>query len=69
MPPHELLPGAISALFADALNTGTITPSDRYGLMAAIMTDDLDSDERSAVDRLIRLIKRGKIKMHSTVQK
>lgn len=57
----ELLPGAIAELFAQCLETGRITSADRYGLTAAILTEDLTAEERQAVDRLLRSIRQGRI--------
>lgn len=61
--PVRLLPGAISDLFAHASNSGAITLADRYGLMAAILEDSITEDERAAIDRLLRALRRGRMKM------
>ncbi|MGB0560193.1 MAG: hypothetical protein ACPGVO_00100 [Spirulinaceae cyanobacterium] len=57
----QLLPGAISAMFADATETKTLTEADRYGLLAAILTEDIEDEERRAVDRILRSVRRGKL--------
>jgi hypothetical protein len=59
----RLLPGSISEMLATASRTGTITRSDQYGLMAAIMEEQLSEDEVRAINRLLRSIKRGKVKV------
>jgi hypothetical protein len=70
-PPIQLLQFALGELFAQANDRGYVTLADRYGLMAAILDDSLTEEERSAVNRLLRSICRGKIKVIneiSTVQ-
>ncbi|HEY9633148.1 MAG TPA: hypothetical protein V6D14_07070 [Coleofasciculaceae cyanobacterium] len=59
----RLLPGAIADLFAQVTLSGTVTLADRYGLMAALMEDSLTEDERAAIDRLLRAIRRGRMKV------
>ncbi|MGP1386536.1 MAG: hypothetical protein ACTS2F_23455 [Thainema sp.] len=56
-----LIPGAISELFAQATATGQLTWADRYGLMAAILSDSLSDEERCAIDRLLRAVKNQRI--------
>lgn len=58
-PPLQLIPGAIAELFVQVSTSGVLTLADRYGLMAAILTDDLSEEERRAVDRLLRATYRG----------
>ena len=60
--PSELLPNAISELFAQASYSGVITLADRYALMTAVSNDSLDEEERRAVDRLLRAFCRGRIR-------
>ncbi|MEM9543143.1 MAG: hypothetical protein AAGA60_27085 [Cyanobacteria bacterium P01_E01_bin.42] len=59
----QLIPGAISEIFASATDTGILTLSDRYGLLAASLDEGLDEDERRAVNRILRAVKRGKIQI------
>ena len=54
-----LLPGALSDLFAQVSSSGRMTKADRYGLMAAILNEDLGTEERSVIDRLLRAVLRG----------
>lgn len=61
MPQLKLLPGAISAMLADVAETRKLTLSDRFGLLAAILEDNLSEDERRAIDRLLRSVRRGRI--------
>ncbi|MEM9162517.1 MAG: hypothetical protein AAGC54_05540 [Cyanobacteria bacterium P01_F01_bin.4] len=56
-----LLPGAISELTATAIDSRHLAQGDRYGLMAAMLSETLSDDERSAIDRLLRAIRRRKI--------
>lgn len=57
----QLLPNAISELFAQVSASGRITLADRYGLMAAVLDDSLEEEQRSAIDRLIRALYKGRI--------
>lgn len=59
----QLIPGAISAMLASVTETGTITSTDRFGLMAACLDDSLDEDERRAVNRILHSIVRGTVKV------
>lgn len=65
-PSMQLLPGAIAAMVADISETGTLSLGDRYGLMAACLSEDLDEEERLAVNRLLRQVQRGKIILESS---
>ncbi|HEY9636664.1 MAG TPA: hypothetical protein V6D14_24915 [Coleofasciculaceae cyanobacterium] len=56
-----LLPGALSDLFAQVTISGCLTKADRYGLMAALLDEKLDSEERSVIDRLLRAVYRGRL--------
>ncbi|MBD2184130.1 hypothetical protein H6S82_12000 [Planktothrix sp. FACHB-1355] len=57
----QLLPNAISELFAQVSASGRITLADRYGLMAAVLDESLEEEQRSAIDRLIRALYKGRI--------
>lgn len=62
-PQVRLLPGAISDLFAQVSDSGRLTLADRYGLMAALLEDSITEDERAAIDRLLRALRRGRMKI------
>lgn len=62
-PPVYLLPSALGDLFAQVNTTGYITLADRYGLMAAIFDESLSEDEKRSIDRLLRAIRKGHIKI------
>ncbi|EAW37176.1 hypothetical protein [Lyngbya sp. PCC 8106] len=62
-PPVQLLQSALGDLFAEVNATGCLTLADRYGLMAAILDDSLTEEERRCIDRLLRAIYRGRIKV------
>lgn len=64
--PLQLLPNAVSEIFASAADTGSLSLTDRYGLMAAIVNDCLEEDERRAVDRLLRAAMKGRLTISST---
>lgn len=59
----QLLPGAIAEILAATTDTQTLTLSDRYGLMAAVMDENLSEEEHRAITRLLHAIKRGKIQV------
>jgi hypothetical protein len=63
----QLLPGALSDLFAQVSNSGRITLADRYGLMAALLEDSLTKEERASIDRLLRAFCRGRMKVVSEI--
>lgn len=56
-----LLPGAIADLFAQSTISGCLTKADRYGLMAALLDEELDSEEIGVIDRLLRAVYRGRV--------
>ena len=62
MPGSVLLPSAISDLFSQATRSGKLTYADRHGLMAAILSENLDEDERTAIDRLLYALRRGRVR-------
>ncbi|MEM9539197.1 MAG: hypothetical protein AAGA60_06750 [Cyanobacteria bacterium P01_E01_bin.42] len=62
-PPVRLLPGSIAEMLATASETGQISQADRYGMMAAMFEESLDEEEIRALNRLLRAINRGKIKV------
>lgn len=59
--PLELLPCAIAELYASATATGKITLADRYGLLAAMLTQSVSVEEMKAIDRLLYSLRRGHI--------
>lgn len=59
----EVIPGAISEILASVSETGLLTLADRYGLMAAAFDDSLDEEERRAINRVLRAVQRGKVKV------
>lgn len=63
MLPVNLLPTALSELFAQAATSGTLTLADRYGLMAALLDESLGDEERSVIDRLLRAACKGRVKI------
>ena len=63
MTPIELVPGAIYEILASVAETGVLTLSDRYGLMAAVLDEALAPEERRTVDRILRAVLRGRIQI------
>jgi len=58
-----LLPCAIADLFAQATCSGQLTLADRYGILAAVMAEELDSEERTAIDRMLYAVRRGRMQL------
>ncbi|MEA5617560.1 hypothetical protein VB711_06870 [Cronbergia sp. UHCC 0137] len=67
MPALKLLPGAISEIIAASANSRTLTLADRYGLMAAILDESLEEEEEQAINRLLRFVIKGRIKVVDTL--
>jgi len=63
MSPVKLLPGAVFEILVSTTETGVLTLADRYGLMAAAMEESLDEEETLALNRLIRGVVKGKVKI------
>lgn len=59
----QLIPGAVSEILASVTDTGTLTLADRYGLMAAVLDDSLDEQDRHSLNRLLRSVLKGKVKI------
>ncbi len=59
------LPGAISEILVSVTDTGVLTLADRYGLMAATLDESLDEEDRSSLNRLLRAVLKGRVKMVS----
>jgi hypothetical protein len=63
MPPVTLLPSAISELFAQVSVTGKITLADRYGLMAAMLSESISEEEIDCIDRLLHALRKGRVQV------
>ncbi|NES99459.1 MAG: hypothetical protein F6K62_07825 [Sphaerospermopsis sp. SIO1G2] len=61
------LPGAISEIVASSADDGILTLTDRYGLMAAILDEFLEQEEEEAINRLLRRVVRGRIKVTNQI--
>ena len=59
----KLLPGAINEIMASVAENSSLTQSDRYGLMAAVLDDSISEEERCSVDRLLRSVVRGQVQL------
>ncbi len=59
----DLLPGAVNELMVSVSDRRSLTQADRYGLMAAILDDSLPEEERRSIDRLLRSLRRGYVKV------
>lgn len=58
-----LIRSAIADMFAQVSHTGMVTLADRYGLLAAVLDESLSEEERRAIDRVLRAICRGRLKV------
>lgn len=63
LPAVRLLPNSIPEMLATASQTKLIKKTDQYGLQAAVLEESLSEDEVRAVNRILRSIKRGKIRV------
>lgn len=63
MSPINLLPSAISELFAQVSATGQLTVADRYGMMAAILDGSASNEEIHCLNRILYGLQRGRIKI------
>ncbi|NJL01595.1 MAG: hypothetical protein HC910_13920 [Spirulinaceae cyanobacterium SM2_1_0] len=62
-PTVQLLPGAVAEILASASESGRIDLSDRYGLMAAVLDESLDEEQMRAINRLLRAVAKGRIRV------
>lgn len=63
LPKIALIPGSISEMLATVADTKVLTLADRYGLMAATLDDSLDEEDRRCVNRLLRSVLRGRVRI------
>lgn len=63
MPPVNLLPSALSELFAQVSSSGKITLADRYGILAALLSDDISEEEQCTIDRLLHAFKQHRVQV------
>lgn len=63
MPQVRLLPGSIAEILASSSETGTLTLADRYALLAATLEEHLNDEEIRALNRLLRAVTKGRIKV------
>ncbi len=59
----ELLPCALSDLFASATVSGWLTIADRYGILAALLKEKLTEEEVAVIDRILHAVRRGRVKV------
>lgn len=63
IPQLALLPGSIAEILASSSETGELTLADRYGLLAATLEEKLNEEEIRAINRLLRAVVKGRIKV------
>ena len=63
MPPINLLPTALSELFVSIIHTKKITLADRYGILAALLQNEVTLEEQQVLDRLFYALRRGQIQV------
>jgi hypothetical protein len=63
MPQVNLLPGAINEIIASVADSQSLTQTDRYGLMAAMLDESLSEDDHRSIDRLLRSVVRGRVQI------
>lgn len=57
------LPGAVNEIIASVTDHRRLTQADRYGLLAALLDQSLDQEERRSIDRLLRSVVRGRVEV------
>ncbi|MTJ06179.1 MULTISPECIES: hypothetical protein [unclassified Anabaena] len=67
MPKINLLPGAVAEIMAATADTGSLSLADRYGLMAAILNESLAEEEIESINRLLRFVIKGRIKVTNDI--
>ena len=65
----NVLPGALGEIFAQVSETSQLTQADRYGLMAAIVTEAMNEDEQRAMNRLLRSVVRERIQIANEISR
>ena len=58
-----LLPYGLAELFDEVIQKGYITLADRYGLMAALLSNSLSEEENDSINRLLHFVRRGRLKV------
>ena len=58
-----LLESAIAELFAQVIQKGQITLTDRYFLRTALLNNSLCQDEEVLINRLLHAVRRGILKV------
>ncbi len=59
----KILPGAVNEIIYNVARTQKITKTDRYGIMTALLDDSISEEDQNAINRLVRLIVRGKVQV------
>lgn len=57
----NLLPNALSEMFAQVSDSGKITLADRYGLLAAILDSSISEEEMRFIDRMLYAVHRRRV--------
>ncbi len=61
----HLLPHALSELFVDVTTSKRITLADRYGMLAALLDESVDTEEIRSIDRLLHALSQGRLQIVS----
>jgi len=67
LPQLQLLPGAISEIMVSSHQLGYLTVADRYGLLAATLDESLDESERRCINRMVRSVYRGRLRVSNVI--
>lgn len=63
MPAVNLLPSALSELFAQVSSSGRMTIADRYGILAALLDEATNEEEMRSIDRLLRALVQQRVQV------
>lgn len=59
------LPNTLADIVSETQDSGKITQSDRYGLLALLLQNSLSEEEAVAINRLLYAVRRGWLKVDS----
>jgi hypothetical protein len=63
----NLLPTGMSEMFLQVTTTGKLTIADRYGMMAALLSETPGIEDLRIIDRILRSLRRGRVQLVNEV--
>lgn len=62
-PPLCLLETGLADLFAQVTEFGILTLADLYGLLAAILDEQISTEEITYIDRILYSVRKGRVRL------